>query len=108
MRPIRGLALAFALTAAMAFPAWAQNLPASDPDRAAILAAVNEDANVALDIKRMVKAGGYAFVCTLMKGLPYVGDDGTKYKGGYWNTDGQLDVRLIVLKLTDGKWTSRN
>jgi hypothetical protein len=43
-----------------------------------------------------------------MKGLPYVGEDGTKFTGGYWNTDGELDVRLIVLKLGGRKWTPRN
>ena len=96
------------IAAGAAFAALAQDLPASDPDRAAILAAANVDPTVALDVKRLVKTGGYAFVCTLMKGLPSVGDDGTKYPGGYWNTDGELDVRLIVLKFADGKWTPRN
>ncbi|HWD68000.1 MAG TPA: hypothetical protein VG227_08570 [Caulobacteraceae bacterium] len=56
----------------------------------------------------MVKAGGYAFVCTWMKGLPHVGEDGTKFTGGYWNTDGELDVRLMMLKSADGKWMPRN
>lgn len=85
MRSVRGRsALSLVLLgAAMALPAWAwaQDLPAADPDRAAILAAVNDAANAAPEVKRMVKAGGYAFVRTLMNGLPMSARIGPSSRG---------------------------